>query len=211
LGDFLLLLIVTVGAYLIGAIPSGLLIGRLLGRDPLSQGSGKTGATNTFRTAGPAAGAIVLVLDLVKGFVAVLLARLVAWPDEMWAGVAIGAAGAAAILGHNWSLWVRLMAGKWGGGRGIMPAFGAMLAVSPLVALAALVAGGVVIFATRYMAWGAIAGVLAGVGTLIAMAALGMVSPWLVPGGIAWGVLVVLGFHDNIGRLLSGTEPKLGT
>jgi hypothetical protein len=61
------------------------------------------------------------------------------------------------------------------------------------------------------MAWGAIAGVLAGVGTLIAMAALGMVSPWLVPGGIAWGVLVVLGFHDNIGRLLSGTEPKLGT
>jgi acyl phosphate:glycerol-3-phosphate acyltransferase len=209
--DFLLLLAVTVGAYLIGAIPSGLLISRLKGRDPLSEGSGKTGATNTFRTAGPAAGAIVLVLDLVKGLVAALLARLVAWPDEVWASVAVGAAGAAAIIGHNWSVWVRLLAGKWGGGRGIMTAFGAMLMVSPWVALAALLSGGAAIALTRYMAWGALVGAVAGVGTVIALGVVGVVSPWLVPGAVLWGLLVILGFHDNIGRLLRGTEPKLGT
>jgi acyl phosphate:glycerol-3-phosphate acyltransferase len=177
----------------------------------LSEGSGKTGATNTFRTAGPAAGAIVLVLDLVKGFVAVVMSRLVMWPDEVWAGVTVGAAGAAAIIGHNWSVWVRLLAGKWGGGRGIMTAFGALLMVSPWVALAALLAGGATIALTRYMAWGALVGVVAGVGTVIALGVVGVVSPWLVPGAVLWGLLVILGFHDNIGRLFRGTEPKLGT
>ncbi|MGA7730889.1 MAG: glycerol-3-phosphate acyltransferase [Chloroflexia bacterium] len=211
MSDFLLLLAVTVGAYLIGAIPSGLLISRLKGRDPLSEGSGKTGATNTFRTAGPAAGAIVLVLDLVKGFVSAFIARLFAWPDEVWASVAVGASGAAAIIGHNWSVWVRLLARKWGGGRGIMTAFGAMLTVSPWVALAALLAGGATIVITRYMAWGALVGAVAGVGTVILLGVLGAISPWLVPGAVLWGLLVILGFHDNIGRLFRGAEPKLGT
>ena len=194
-----------------GAIPSGLLISRLVGRDPLSEGSGKTGATNTFRTAGPAAGAIVLVLDLAKGFAAVLLARFVGWPDEAWAGIAVAAAGAAAIIGHNWSVWVRVISGLWGGGRGIMTAFGAMLTVNVWVAVAALVAGGVVMLATRYMAWGAIVGAVAGVGTVVLLGVVGAISMWLVPGAVLWGLLVILGFHDNIGRLRSGTEPKLGT
>jgi glycerol-3-phosphate acyltransferase PlsY len=92
-----------------------------------------------------------------------------------------------------------------------MTAFGAMLIVSPWVALAALVAGGATMLATRYMAWGAIVGAIAGVGTVIVLGTLGQVTAWLVPGAVAWGLLVILGFHDNIGRLLRGTEPKLGT
>ncbi len=210
MADLLLLLAVAAGAYLVGAIPSGLLISRLLGRDPLSVGSGKTGATNTFRAAGPAAGAIVLILDLLKGLVAVLVARSIGWPDEAWAGIAAGTAGGAAIIGHNRSVWVRLLAGKWGGGRGIMTGVGAMLTISLWVALAALLAGGVAILVTRYMAWGAIVGALAGVGTVIALGLTGAISSWLVPGAVLWGVLVIFGFHDNIGQLLSGREPKLG-
>lgn len=203
------LLLIVVGAYLIGAIPNGLLISRLRGRDPLSEGSGKTGATNTFRTAGAAAGAAALVLDLAKGFLATWLAQLVVWPNEVWVGVASALAGAAAIIGHNWSVWVRLLAGKWGGGRGIMPAFGALLTLSPWVALAALVAGGLAIAATRYMAWGAFMGAAGGIATVIALGVVGAISPWLVPGAVLWGLIVILGFHDNIARLRSGTEPKL--
>lgn len=206
----LLFLLVVVAAYLIGAMPSGLIVGRLLGRDPMKSGSGKTGANNTFQTAGAAAGATVLVLDLAKGFVAAFLPRFVAWPDEIWSGLAVGAAGAAAIVGHNWSLWVRLFAGKWGGGRGIMTAFGAMLTLSIWVALAALLVGAALMATTRYMAWGAIGGALAGAVTAIVLGFTDGVPPWMVPGAVVWGLLVVAGFHDNIARLLSGTEPRLG-
>lgn len=182
-----------------------------MGRNPLNEGSGKTGATNTFRTAGPIAAALVLILDLIKGFLVVLAARSIIWPNEAWEGIAAGLAGAAAIIGHNWSVWVRVFASKWGGGRGIVTALGAMLTISPWVALAALLAGGAVLAATRYMAWGALIGALAGVATVIALGLTNSVSSWLVPGAVLWGLLVILGFHDNIGRLLSGTEPKLGT
>ena len=211
MADFVLLLAVTVGAYLVGAIPSGLLISRLVGHDPLNVGSGKTGATNTLRAAGPLAAAIVVVLDVAKGFVAVLGARSIVWPDEAWAGVAMGAAGAAAIIGHNWSVWVRFVLGKWGGGRGILTALGAMLIISPWVALAALLTGGAVMLATRYMVLGALMGALGAIGTVAALGVVGTISPWLVPGAVLWGLLVVLGFHDNIGRLLRGAEPRLGT
>src|SRR5437763_1633815 len=121
------------GAYLVGAIPSGLLIGRAMGRDLLRFGSGRTGATNSLRALGLPAGAAVFLFDLVKGGLAALAARLLAWPDEAWLGLATGCAGAAAIVGHNWSVWVRLLAGKWGGGRGILTAVGAVLVVQPLV------------------------------------------------------------------------------
>jgi glycerol-3-phosphate acyltransferase PlsY len=205
------IILVIVGAYLIGAIPSGLIIGRVLGRDPMKSGSGKTGANNTFQTAGPAAGIAVLVLDLLKGLVVVALTDLMGWPNDAWAGLAVGAAGAAAIIGHNWSVWVRLLAEKWGGGRGIMTAFGAVLTVSIWVGLAALIAGGIVLFATRYMVWAVIVGAMAAIGTAIVLGFTGLMPVWLVPGAIVWCLLVVVGFHDNIERLLSGTETKIGS
>ena len=199
------------GGYLVGAIPSGLLISRLMGRDPLKEGSGKTGATNTLRTSGPVAGVAVAALDIAKGALVVWAVRSVAWPDDVWSGLAVGAAAAAAIIGHNWSVWVRLIAGTWGGGRGILTALGAVVTISPVVALAAFLAGVVVMALTRYMAWGAIAGAIGAIATLLVLGTIGGLSAWLVPGAILWCLLVVLGFHDNIGRLLKGTEPKLGT
>jgi acyl phosphate:glycerol-3-phosphate acyltransferase len=209
--QYLLLAASIVGGYLVGAIPSGLLISRMIGRDPLTEGSGKTGATNTLRTSGPAAGIAVAALDIAKGALVVWAVRSIAWPDDAWAGLAVGAAAAAAIIGHNWSVWVRLIAGKWGGGRGILTALGAVVTISPLVALVAFLLGVVVLALTRYMAWGAIAGAIGAIFTLVVLGVTGGLSTWLVPGAILWCLLVVLGFHDNIRRLLKGTEPKLGT
>ncbi|MEP6774260.1 MAG: glycerol-3-phosphate acyltransferase [Chloroflexota bacterium] len=211
LAEYLLLAASIVGGYLVGAIPSGLLISRMMGRDPLKEGSGKTGATNTLRTSGPVAGIAVAALDIAKGVLVVWTVRSMAWPDDLWTGLAVGAAAAAAIIGHNWSVWVRLIAGKWGGGRGILTALGAVVTISPVVALAAIIVGVIVMALTRYMAWGAIAGAIGAIVSLIVLGATGGISAWLVPGAILWCLLVVLGFHDNIRRLLKGTEPKFGT
>lgn len=204
--NFILLI---VGAYLVGAIPSGLLIGLMLGKNPLQTGSGKTGAANTLRTAGRAAAAAVLVLDLIKGALVVLAARLITWPDDAWLGMAMGCAAAAAIIGHNWSVWVRLYSGKWGGGRGIMTAAGAMLVVNFWVVLAALVAGVIALLLTRYVVIGAIAGALAALAAIVALGVAGQMSLWLLPGTLAWCILVILGFHDSIQRLRLGTETKI--
>src|SRR3712207_4856740 len=130
--EWLQLALLVAAAYLLGAVPSGLLVGRLRGRELLQYGSGKTGATNSMRGLGRQAAAVVFALDFVKGLLAVLAARLFPWPSDAWLGTAVGSRGAAAIIGHNWSIWVRLLAGKWGGGRGIVTAIGAMLAVHPL-------------------------------------------------------------------------------
>jgi acyl phosphate:glycerol-3-phosphate acyltransferase len=201
--------LLVVFSYLLGAVPTGLIVGSLVGKNPLEHGSGKIGTANTLNSAGPVAAAAVLVLDFVKGALVVWVARLLTWPSDAWEAAALGVSAAAAIVGHNWSIWVRLLAGRWGGGRGIVTALGAMTMVNPVVALVAVVVGGLVMLATRYMALGAILGALAGVAAVIVLGAAGQISPWLLPGAVAWGLLVVLGFHDNISRLISGKETKI--
>lgn len=204
------LIVVAVVSYVIGAIPSGLLVGRVFGRDMLNEGSGKLGTANTMNALGVPAAIAVFILDLVKGIVPVLIARAFTWPDTAWLGVAVAVAGVAAILGHNYSLWVRLLAGKWGGGRGIVTALGAMLMLHPLVVLGAAVLGLVAIAATRLMVLGAMAGIVAGIATALLLISLGWLDISLLPAAIAWSLLVLLGFSDSIARLLRGTEPKLG-
>lgn len=205
------LALVSIVSYLIGAIPSGLLIGRIFGRDMLREGSGKLGTANTMNALGVPAALAVFILDLVKGIVPVLIARAFVWPDAAWLGAATAVAGAAAILGHNYSLWVRLIAGKWGGGRGIVTALGAMLMLHPLVVVGAAVVGLLAIAASRRMVVGAIAGVIVGIATALLLITNGWLDSSLFPAAVAWSLLVLLGFSDSIARLLGGTEPKLGT
>src|SRR4026207_1113701 len=100
------LLLLILGSYAVGAIPSGLFVGMLMGRNILEQGSGKTGTANTLRVLGKGAAVAVFALDLVKGMAAVLLARILVWPSQAWLDIAMGAAAASAIVGHNWSVWV---------------------------------------------------------------------------------------------------------
>jgi glycerol-3-phosphate acyltransferase PlsY len=186
-------------------------VGLLLGKNPLEVGSGKIGATNTLRAAGPMAAVAVAILDLLKGALAVLAARFFSWPNDAWLGMAMGCSAASAVVGHNWSVWVRLYTGRWGGGRGIVTAMGAMLIISPWVVAVVILVGALTVVVTRYVAMGAIAGALAGLASILALGAAGALSPWLLPGAAACCLLVILGFHDNIGRLVNGTETRLGS
>jgi glycerol-3-phosphate acyltransferase PlsY len=194
--EWLQLLTLIVVSCLIGAIPSGLLVSRAAGKDILRHGSGKTGTANTLSLLGKGGAALVFLLDLAKGLLVVLIARLFQWPDEAWAGLAVGVAGAAAIIGHNWSVWVKLMSGRWGGGRGIMVAVGALLAVQPLIVVAAALVGFAVLGLSRNVLTATLAGIGAGAVVAVVLLVVGWLTPWLLVACVVWGLLVAAGFWD---------------
>jgi glycerol-3-phosphate acyltransferase PlsY len=190
-------------AYLLGAIPSGLLIGRWLrGVDIRQVGSGRTGATNAMRSLGARGFALTFAADAGKAIAAVLIARALAGDGSL---VAESLAAIAAIVGHNWSIYIR-----FGGGRGVACSFGAMLMLFWPGALVGLVAFAVLMGATRYVSLGSIAGTLVGlVATLVAVAT-GSAPPALAAFAVVTAVVVIGSHRDNIGRLLAGTERKIG-
>ena len=191
--------------YLLGAIPFGLIIGRVTrGVDLREFGSHRTGATNALRTLGLRAAALVFLLDVGKGVAAVLLARLLFADDSLveWAA-AIG--GFAAIVGHNWSLFIGFT-----GGRGVSTSAGGLGAMSPwtILILAPIVIG--LIWRTRYVSLGSITGgLLAPVITAI-LWAVGAASVPAIAYAAASGLLVTAAHADNIARLRAGTERKIG-
>ena len=140
-------------AYLIGAIPFGLLAGRLAGDVDLREhGSRRTGTTNALRTLGLGWAVAVFVLDVAKGAVAVLLARALyeAGPAGSAEWVA-AAAGVAAVVGHNWSVFI-----GFGGGRGVATSAGGLLIISPwtLAVIAPVMA--IVVWQSRYVSLGSV-------------------------------------------------------
>lgn len=194
-------------AYLIGAIPFGMLAGRLAGGVDLRQhGSRRTGATNTLRTLGIGWAAAVLLLDVAKGVAAVLLVRAtyLAGPPGSPEWVA-AAAGVAAVVGHNWSAFI-----GFSGGRGVATSAGGLLVISPitLLALIPVVAG--VIWLTRYVSLGSL--VAAGAAPILtAVLSAADVVGWAATGyALATGVLIIASHGDNLSRLRSGTERRLG-
>lgn len=185
--------LIVAGAYLVGAVPFGLLVVRgVTGRDIRTEGSGNIGATNVFRTAGPVLGVAVMLLDLLKGAAPVLVAqRLGASP------AVVVAAGLAAVVGHNWSVF---LGGR--GGKGIAASYGVLLALSPAAGVAAAALWVVIIAVTRFASLASLAGVLS---VLVVM--------WMrrePAEHLAFGVVaVVLAFYRhraNIHRLLRGEE-----
>lgn len=188
-----------VASYLLGAIPFGLIAGRLRGVDIRSSGSGNIGATNVWRTLGPVAGAAVFALDVLKGFAAPTLAFLLLGPGAH----AIAAACAAlAILGHTFSFWLRFR-----GGKGIATGFGAMLGIVPHVAIGCLLGWGIALGLSRMISVASItACVLAPIGLYWTHAETPYV--WVVTAL----VLVAIYKHlPNVRRILNGTEPKIGS
>ena len=193
--------------YLLGAVPFGLLVARLTaGVDVRQHGSGNTGVTNVLRTAGRWPAAAVLVLDVGKGVLAVVLARLI------WDSPSLDVAAAlSALVGHNWSVFLRFH-----GGKGIATGIGALCALSPLVGLVVLVVGLPIIFASRYVSLGAIVGTVTAVPATAVLATLGPSIPMGVPSLILLlypsigAPLVVFKHRENISRLLKGQEHKLG-
>jgi len=194
---------VVIGSYLIGSIPSGLVIGKLKGIDVREYGSGNIGTTNVLRTLGARYGAVVLIADVLKGVIAVVLARyIIGSPmSEM-------AAGLAAVAGHDWSLFL-----KFRGGRGVATSLGGLLPMvmpAPLTGVAGIVIFSSLIALTRYVSLASIMGSLSAVVAMAVFMGLDRV-PWEYLVYIAVVVALIIYQHrDNISRLLSGTESKLG-
>jgi glycerol-3-phosphate acyltransferase PlsY len=192
------LLLAVVAAYLVGAVPVGLLVARLAGGgDIRSQGSGNIGATNLLRTLGPVAGVATLVGDVLKGWLAVSVARAIA-PDEPWAP----AAGAvAAIAGNCWPVFLRFR-----GGKGVATGLGAFLPLAPWALLPSVVVFAAVVAATRFVSLASLCGALS---LPIGAAVLGYGRAAVVAAVVVFAI-VLLRHRANLQRLVSGTESRFG-
>ncbi len=213
---------IAVIAYLIGGIPMGVLIADRHKIDIAKKGSGKTGTTNVLRSVGRRAALLVLLGDFLKGSAAVLVARLLAsmflipetrvsWLADSVSVMTLAGvlASMAALAGHVWSIYMRLLVGEWRGGRGVATALGAVFVVNPLIVLVAAAVGVPTIIISRYVSLGSILGAVAGGLTIIALVVLGQMQVWSLL-FIFVSVFVLLTHRDNIERLLKGTERKLG-
>ncbi|HUE75570.1 MAG TPA: glycerol-3-phosphate 1-O-acyltransferase PlsY [Chloroflexota bacterium] len=188
-------------SYLIGAIPFGLLVGRLMHRvDIRTVGSGNVGATNTLRALGWRAAALVFLGDVGKAAIAVMLGSLL-----IGTSIGMGLCAVAAIAGHNWSIYI-----NWRGGRGVSSAFGSLLAISwPTALISLLVAVGITL-GTRYVSLGSIVGTLVGLIAVIVLVSQGYLSDGYLVYAPITAALVIFQHRDNIRRLVLGTERKLG-
>ena len=193
--------------YLLGALPFGLILGRLTrGIDIREFGSHRTGATNALRTLGARTAALVFLLDLGKGVAAVLLAYALyqAGPAGSPPWVA-AAAGFAAIVGHIWSVFIRFT-----GGRGVATSTGGLGAIAPLALLVLAPIVVLIIWRWRYVSAGSIAGSLLAP-VIVAVLAVLNLAPWAgVAYALAAGLLVTWAHADNIARLRAGTERRIG-
>ena len=186
-------------AYFIGSLPTGYLFGRARGIDIRAAGSGNIGATNVFRTLGKGAGIAVLLIDALKGFVPAKFLLFGITPETREYHSML--AGLFAILGHNYTCWLRFK-----GGKGIATSAGVLLALVPYGLLIALGTWLVVLAFTRYVSLASICtaavlpfGVWA-VGNSLPMIALSVVL----------GLLAIYKHRANIQRLLAGTEHRMG-
>ena len=190
-------------AYLIGSFPAGFLVARLWGVNVLEHGSGRTGGTNVFRAAGIVPALVTGAIDVGKGSLAVLLAgQLVPGAGQATAEVL---AGAAVILGHNHSIFLRFR-----GGAGVGTSLGALGAIYWPAAVVLVVLLVAIIAITRYASIGSLAVVSAMPIILIVLASMGILSVTYVFYGLLAWALIVYAHRPNIRRLIAGTERRLG-
>jgi glycerol-3-phosphate acyltransferase PlsY len=184
-------------AYLLGSIPFGYLIPKVWNIDIRRHGSGNIGATNVFRTLGTFAGLLVFLLDLLKGTVPVIIAQLIT--TNPWI---IILAGSAAVLGHTFSVFL-----KFKGGRGAATALGLLLGISPEIFLGAIIVATVIIITTRFVS---LASIVTTALVAIAFYVLKKPFPYFLIVSLV-SLLIIVRHIPNIKRLLSGTEPKIGS
>ena len=207
----LTLLAAGVIGYLLGSIPFGLLLTRLAGYGDIRRiGSGNIGATNVLRTGSKGAAALTLLLDLAKGFAAVVIGKVwgvdaalvaagcviigLAWSED----AALAAAGCV-VIGHAFPLWLGFR-----GGTGLATALGVVIALAWPVAVAAAPVWLTTAFWSRYSSLAA----------LVAAAAAAIVAPFVTDGATAAviagiALLIILRHHANIRRLMAGTESRI--
>ena len=188
-------------AYLLGAIPLGLVVAKLAGGVDIRQyGSGRTGMTNVLRTVGMLPATVVLAGDLGKGAGAVALARLLT--DSQGAEVA---AALAALLGHNWSVFIRFR-----GGRGTAPGWGAVSVMVWPASIAAIVVGLPAIAAFRYVSLGSVLAISTAMVATVVLVALDYTPVIYLAYLFTAGPIILWQHRENIQRLLRGTERRIG-
>ena len=211
-------ILTALGAYLLGSIPTGFLVAKAKGIDIRSVGSGNIGATNAMRVLGKPAGIFVLLIDALKGYVAckILPPLIFNWLAPHFSGLFVYfqnepvefqakffvLAGICAVLGHNYTCWL-----KFKGGKGIATTAGVYLALAPWAVLVALVVFILAVLLTKYVSVGSISAAVALPVTVWVMTPhnlfLGIVTT-------ALGALAIYKHKSNLQRIMAGTENRLG-
>jgi acyl phosphate:glycerol-3-phosphate acyltransferase len=199
--------ILALAAFLLGSIPTGYLLVRLFRhQDIRAAGSGNIGATNVWRTGGKGLGAATFLLDVLKGCAAVGLGALAARQLIPFAPARDFEAWAAllAVLGHMFTPWLRFR-----GGKGVATGFGVFLVAAPAAALAAIALFALIFALTRYVS----------LASILAAASFPVFAWYFDNGGqppfffavqVAVSLLIIVKHHQNIGRLLQGSESRFG-
>jgi glycerol-3-phosphate acyltransferase PlsY len=193
-GELILVLV----AYLLGSLPTALLLVRLMtGEDVRRKGSGNVGATNALRAAGWKAGVAVTLIDIGKGALSVFLMRQYN-PESSW----VAATMLAVVIGHCYPVWL-----KFRGGKGVAAGFGAFVIIAPLSALAALAVWFLVLVISR---WVALASMVASAVFPLALKLIDKPDMVTLVSVSAAAVLIIFRHSSNIRKMLAGEEVKVG-
>jgi len=197
-------ILTALGAYLLGSIPAGFLVAKAKGIDIRSVGSGNIGATNAMRVLGKPAGIFVLVMDALKGFASVawlpILILKISGVSTIDLETLKILAGIFAVLGHNYTCWL-----KFKGGKGVATSAGVFLALAPLAVGIAFTVFILTVLLTRYVSVGSIAAAIA----LPVAVWFTQENLFLKIVTIALGALAIYKHKGNLQRLRAGTENRL--
>lgn len=186
-------------AYFLGAVPFGLIFSRAISKvDVRSVGSGNIGATNVLRASGKTAAILTLLADALKGYLPVLVAKIMFQNDPVTA-----LTGVAAILGHNFPVYL-----KFKGGKGVATSYGVAIAASPLIGLIILLIWPLAAYLWRYSSLSALVSLACYPILTFAISAQSSKSYQLL--SLFVFVLIYYRHRENIKRLIAGTEPKIG-
>jgi glycerol-3-phosphate acyltransferase PlsY len=188
--------LLVLGGYVLGSVPTGILVGRAWGVDIRQVGSGNIGMANVLRSVGKKAAAVTMLGDMLKGLVPVVAAHLLTGNEWVVAAVAL-----AAVVGHCWPVFLRFK-----GGKGVATGAGTSIGLVPVVGLALFAFWWAVVLVTKYTSLGAIAVMLV---SPVVFLLSGQPAPYVLYTVIGGGL--VLGRHrENARALVRGTERKIG-
>ena len=182
--------------YVLGSVPTGLMVGRAFGVDVRKVGSGNIGMANVLRAAGKWAAALTMLGDMLKGLFPVVLAG--AFTENAWV---LAIVALAAVVGHCWPIFLRFK-----GGKGVATGAGTSIGLAPLVGLSLFVFWWIVVLLSRYTSLGAIAVMVV---SPFAFWLSGQPLPYVLY-AVVGGALVLWRHRENVRALIEGTERKIG-
>ena len=188
--------LLVLGGYVLGSVPTGILVGRVWGVDIRQVGSGNIGMANVLRSVGKKAAAVTMLGDMLKGLVPVVAAHLLTGNEWVVAAVAL-----AAVVGHCWPVFLRFK-----GGKGVATGAGTSIGLVPAVGLALFAFWWAVVLVSKYTSLGAIAVMVV---SPVVFLLSGQPAPYVLYTVIG-GALVLWRHRENARALVRGTERKIG-